>query len=92
MLTERIITDKIEVVGEYRHVQVRMASIIERDGVEISRAYIRHVIAPGDDYAGDPDEVRLICAAVHTDDVVAAYAAHVAEQETALGDVADDLV
>jgi len=79
-LTERTIEDKIEVVGDFKHVQVRTATVIERDGVEISRSFHRHVIAPGDDVSGESTEVQAICAAVHTDEIKAAYAAHLAAQ------------
>ena len=79
-LTERTIEDKIEVVGDFKHVQVRTATVIERDGAEISRSFHRHVIAPGDDVSGKSTEVQAICAAVHTDEIKAAYAAHLAAQ------------
>jgi len=79
-LTERTIEDKIEVVGDFKHVQVRTATVIERDGAEISRSFHRHVIAPGDDVSGESTEVQAICAAVHTDEIKAAYAAHLAAQ------------
>jgi len=79
-LTERTIEDKIEVVGDFKHVQVRTATVIERDGVEISRSFHRHVLAPGDDVSGESTEVQAICAAVHTDEIKAAYAAHLAAQ------------
>ena len=45
-LTEETIQDKIEIVGDYKHVQVRTATVIKRDGVEISRSFHRHVVAP----------------------------------------------
>ena len=80
-LTERTEQDKIEVVGPYRHVQVRTATVIERDGVEISRSYHRHVVAPDADITGESTEVQNICNVVHTDEVKAAYAAHLAAQE-----------
>lgn len=80
-LTERTVEDKIEVVGDYKHIQVRTATIIERDGVEISRSFHRHVVAPDADITGESTEVQAICAAVHTDEVKAAYAAHLASQE-----------
>ena len=80
-LTEESVVDKIEVVGDYNHVQVRTATVIKRDGVEISRSFHRHVIAAGDDYSGEDAKVQGICAAVHTQDVIDAYAAHLAEQE-----------
>ncbi len=74
-LTERTIIDKIEIVGDFKHIQCRHATVIERDGVEISRSFHRHVIAPSDDVTGESTEVQAICAAVHTDAVKAAYAA-----------------
>jgi hypothetical protein len=81
MLTERTVQDKIEIVGDYKHLQVRTAVVIERDGVEISRSFHRHVVSPGDDVSGESAEVQAIAAAVHTAEVIAAYQAHVASQE-----------
>ena len=80
-LTERTVEDKIEIVGDYRHLQVRTAVIIERDGVEISRSFSRHVVSPGDDVSGESAEVQAIAAAVHTAEVIAAYQAHVASSQ-----------
>ena len=80
MLTERTVQDKIEIVGDYKHIQVRTATVIKRDGVEISRSFSRHVVAPDADITGESAEVQAIAAAVHTDEVKAAYAAHVAAQ------------
>ena len=80
-LTERTAEDKIEIVGDFKHIQVRTAVIIERDGVEISRSFSRHVVAPDADVSGESAEVQAIAAAVHTDEVKAAYAAHLASQE-----------
>ena len=83
-LTEETVEDKIEIVGDYKHVQVRTATVIKRDGTEISRGYSRHVVAPDistDDLANESTEVQAICAAVHTQAVKDAYAAHLAAQE-----------
>ena len=80
-LTEETVEDKIEVVGDYKHVQVRTATVIKRDGTEISRSFSRHVVAPNDDISGESTEVQAICNAVHTDAVKADYAAHLAAQE-----------
>ena len=81
-LTEETVEDKIEIVGDYKHVQVRTATVIKRDGVEISRSFSRHVVAPdASDITGESAEVQAICNAVHTDAVKAAYAAHLAAQE-----------
>ena len=46
-LTESIEYDKIEVVGEYRHVQVRKATVIKKDGVELTRSFERYVLDCG---------------------------------------------
>jgi phage host-nuclease inhibitor protein Gam len=81
-LTEETVQDKIEVVGDFKHVQVRTATVIKRDGVEISRSFSRHVVAPDADITGESTEVQNICNVVHTDEVKAAYAAHLAAQET----------
>ena len=79
-LTEETIEDKIEVVGDFRHVQVRTATVIKRDGAEISRSFHRHVVAPDADISGESAEVQAICNVVHTDAVKSAYAAHLAAQ------------
>ena len=79
-LTERTAEDKIEIVGDHKMVQVRTATIIERDGVEISRSFHRHVLAPGDDISGESAEVQAVCNAVWTQEVKDAYAAHVSSQ------------
>ena len=81
-LTEETVQDKIEIVGDYKHIQVRTAVVIKRDGTEISRSFSRHVVAPdASDITGESAEVQAICNAVHTDAVKAAYAAHLAAQE-----------
>ena len=80
-LTENTIQDKIEIVGDYKHIQVRTATVIKRDDVEISRSFSRHVVAPDADITGESTEVQAICAVVHTNAVKAAYAAHLESQE-----------
>ena len=79
-LTERAVEDKIEIVGDYKIIQVRTATVIERDGTEISRSFNRHVVAPDADITGESAEVQAICNAVHTQAVKDAYAAHIATQ------------
>lgn len=71
-LTERQEVDKVEVVGPYKSVQVRTATVIERDGEELARSFHRHVIQAGENYSGETAEVQAICAAVHTAEVIAA--------------------
>ena len=83
-LTEETIQDKIEVVGDFKHVQVRTATVIKRDGTEISRSFSRHVVAPSisaDDLANESTEVQAICNAVWTDTVKANYKPFVESQE-----------
>jgi hypothetical protein len=80
-LTERTEQDKIEIVSQYKFIQVRTATVIERDGVEISRSFSRHVVAPDADITGESTEVQNICNVVHTQAVKDAYAAHLAAQE-----------
>jgi hypothetical protein len=76
MALEKVVTeDKIEIVGDYRHIQVRTCTKILEDGVELSSGYHRHVVAAGQDYSNESAEVQAICAAVHTDAVIAAYEA-----------------
>jgi hypothetical protein len=83
-LTEETVQDKIEVVGDFKVLQVRTATVIKRDGAEISRSFSRHVVAPdisSTDLANESTEVQAICNAVHTQAVKDAYAAHLAAQE-----------
>ena len=77
-LTEESFADKIEIVNN--HVQVRTATVIKRDGEEISRSFHRHVVAPGDDYSAEEAKVQAVCAAVHTPEVIEAYKAQQASQ------------
>tara|TARA_R100000781_G_scaffold36088_1_gene25643 strand:+ start:566 stop:847 length:282 start_codon:yes stop_codon:yes gene_type:complete len=84
-LTKTVVEDKIEVVGEYKGVQVRTATIIKEDGVELSRKYHRKVLHPGTldasdnlvntDISGESAEVQGICNAVWTQTVKDAYKA-----------------
>lgn len=71
-LTEKTITDKIEVL-ENNSIQVRTATIIEKDGVEISRTFHRHVVNPSDDISGEDAKVQAVANAVWTEDIIAAY-------------------
>ena len=79
-LTKEVAVDKIEIVGDYKHVQVRTATRVLEDGVVLSSSYHRHVVAPGDDISGETQEVQDVCNAVHTPEIVAAYQAHLEEQ------------
>ena len=80
-LTEETVQDKIEIIGDYKIIQVRTATIIKKDGVEISRSFHRHAVAPGADTSGESDDVKAIAAQVHTDEIKTAYAKHIAESK-----------
>ena len=71
-LIETIKVDQIELV-ENNIIQVRTATIIERDGTEISRSYHRHVLIPGEDVTNEDPKVQAIANAVWTQEVIAAY-------------------
>ena len=81
-LTESTINDKIEVVnnGTFSVVQVRTATVIMRDGEEISRTYHRHVVMPDAVLADEDADVAAVCTPVFTQAVKDAYAAHLAAQ------------
>ena len=64
---------KIEVVGEYKAVQVRTATVIKEDDVEISRTFSRHVLHPHMDISSEDTEVQAVANAVWTDSVKAAW-------------------
>ena len=84
-LTESIEYDKIEVVGIYKAVQVRKATVIKNDGTELTRSFQRYVLQAGTldasdnlvdtDISAEPAEVSAICNAVWTSDVKAAWKA-----------------
>ena len=84
-LTESIEYDKIEVVGQYKAVQVRKATVIKKDGKELTRSFERYVLNAGTldasdnlvdtDLSAEPAEVSAICNAVWTSDVKNAWKA-----------------
>tara|TARA_B100000003_G_scaffold150872_1_gene136126 strand:+ start:511 stop:798 length:288 start_codon:yes stop_codon:yes gene_type:complete len=85
-LTERSENDKIEVVTSFKHIQVRRADIVERDGVEIARTYHRHSLQCGTiddsdnfvdtDISGEDADVQAICNAAWTQSVKNAWKAN----------------
>ena len=78
-ITKEVIQDQFEVVSEFKHIQVRTATIIKEDGKEISRSYHRHVVAPNDDSTNESADVKAMVAHFHTDVVKKAYADHLAK-------------
>ena len=75
-LTESIEYDKVEIVGQYKAVQVREATVIKKDGTELTRSYRRYVLHPDSDVSKEPAEVKAVCNAVWTDAVKTAYTEH----------------
>jgi len=80
-LTKEIKCDKIEVVGDYKAVQCRQATVVLEDGKELSRSFHRHVLHPDSDISGEPQETQDICNAVWTDAVKSDWAAFKEAQE-----------
>ena len=72
-ITKATADDKIEVVGDYKHVNIRTATILSEDGTELSRSFHRRVITPDMDVSGESAEIRSIAAAVWTDQVKSAW-------------------
>ena len=82
-LAESIEYDKIEVVGLYKHVQVRKATVIKKDGKELTRSFERYVLNAGTldgndalvdtDISSEPAEIQAVCNAVWTTDVKSAW-------------------
>lgn len=85
MLTEETEVDKIEVVTQYNILQVRTATIVKKDGVEIARSFHRHLVQPGDDLTGQDSKVVAIANAVHTPEIVTAFQAKRAADLAAAG-------
>ena len=75
-LAESIEYDKIEVVGQYKAVQVRKATVIKKDGTELTRSFERYVLHPDSDVSKEPAEVKAVCDAVWTDAVKTAWTEH----------------
>ena len=92
-LAESIEYDKIEVVGLYKAVQVRKATVIKKDDVELTRAYERYVLNAGTldgndalvdtDISAEPAEIQAVCNAVWTTDVKAAWKAKLIADKSA---------
>jgi len=80
-LTKTVEIDKYEIVGIYKQIQCRHATIIKEDGVELSRSFHRHVIAPGDDVSNEPQEVKDLVALLHTPAIISAYKEMLKSQE-----------
>ena len=73
-LTKEIVNDKYEVVSAYKHIQVRAATVIKEDGVELSRSFSRRVLTPDMDVSSESDEIKGMADALWTDAVKESWA------------------
>lgn len=78
-ITKEEVEDQLEVVGEFKHIHVRTATIIKEDGVEISRSYHRHVVSPNSDSTKESANVKAMVNQFHTDSIKKAFANHIAK-------------
>ena len=78
-ITKEEIQDEIEVVGDFKHIQVRTATVIKEDGKEISRSFHRHTVSPNSDSSKESADVKAMVTQFHTDAVKKAYTDHLAK-------------
>ena len=89
-LTESIEYDKIEIVGQHKAVQVRKATVIKKDGKELTRSFERYVLHPDSDISKEPAEVSAICNAAWTDAVKDAWKTYKASEGNVIEEREDD--
>ena len=82
-ITKETVQDKLEIVGDFKHIQIRTATIIKENGVEISRTFHRHVVGPNDDSTNESADVKAMVKQFHTDEIKKAYADHLAKAKLA---------
>ena len=91
-LTESLEYDKIEIVTQWKHVQVRQATVVKKDGVEIARSFHRYVLTPGTldasdnlvntDISGQPTDIQGVCNALWTDAVKSSWKTRLIAQKS----------
>ena len=91
-LTESLEYDKMEIVTQWKHVQVRQATVVKKDGVEIARYFHRYVLTPGTldasdnlvntDISGQPTDIQGVCNALWTDAVKSSWKTRLIEQKS----------
>ena len=76
-LSESIEYDKIEIIGQYKHVHVRKSTVVKKDGTELARSFHRYYLTPDIDLSerSEPNEVVAVCNAVWTQEVKDAWTA-----------------
>ena len=72
MYTEKSVIDKMEIL-EDGQIQVRQADKVYKDGIEIAKTYHRHVLAPGENLAGQDKRAADVAGLIWTADVVKTY-------------------
>tara|TARA_R100000353_G_scaffold34514_2_gene27626 strand:- start:3072 stop:3323 length:252 start_codon:yes stop_codon:yes gene_type:complete len=72
-LNKSIKIDKIEIVGDYKIIQVREATVVTENNVELSRSFHRYSLAPNDDISSQPEEIKGIANVVWTEQVKKDY-------------------
>ena len=80
-ITKETLIGKMEIVGEFKSVQVRNDTVLKEDGTELSRSFHRHVLHPDADITNEDSEVKAVCNAVWTDKIKADYETFKANQE-----------
>ena len=73
-LSKKIEIDKIEIVGDYKSLQVRTATIISEDGVELSRSFHREALNPDTDVSGKDQQIIDLANLLWTDELKQKYA------------------
>ena len=73
-LEKEVRCDKYEIVGRFKHIHCRTATVVKEDDVELSRSFHRHVLTPDMDVSGESDEIKALASAIWTDEVKAAWA------------------
>ena len=81
-ITKEVTQDKLEIVGEFKKIHVRTATIIKEDGVELSRAYHRHIINPSDDSTNESADVKALVSLFHTDEVKKAFTEYLEKEKS----------
>jgi len=79
-ITKEEIEDKYEIVGEFKKIQVRTATVIKEDGVELSRSFHRHVVSPSSDSTNESADVKALVKQFHTDAVKKAFIEHLKKE------------
>ena len=82
-ITKEIKNDKYEIVTGFKHIQVRIATIVSEDGKELSRSFERKVLTPDMDVSGESQEVQDMASVLWTNAVKEAWAAKLVEDTPA---------